>query len=464
MAEGYVTRDHNELTPSPRLKDFEGELCFESVLKCFYDSRGKTGLACELELTVLQNMSSTRKTENFVEKSTRGLHAEQAFIRNARKRLRRFTTLEEISVTMLISYSPCFKCREDLQEFFTSCRVPVHFNLKIARLYCDGSSSDEAERKLDFWKNDLELRKVRVSLSAIDVISETDTLRVSIKQQRSNRIDEDARINRQIENIQNGTTHVTKLIKDLKLGPDFKRKYFTCESDEQAILLRLIVSAVTREEKRPTDIIKSLKMNGNEDQLIEEAMLKLNIPLSWVFIRKCLVLVCAHVPSTECQEKITDFLREKRLDGVKNKLVLYIAKVPVDKERRSSFKEWIISLENESIHVCLQPFYAPLPSLSGQIIERYIILKNEFQTLKEEMESTMHPPPSPDSSPNSDKETKIQDEASMSPVGPCLQEPIQDVSETNSASSVEQVSEESSQSSQDEILMFDEHDNRYTSI
>ena len=171
MAEGYVTRDHNELTPSPRLKDFEGELCFESVLKCFYDSRGKTGLACELELTVLQNMSSTRKTENFVEKSTRGLHAEQAFIRNARKRLRRFTTLEEISVTMLISYSPCFKCREDLQEFFISCRVPVHFNLKIARLYCDGSSTDEAERTLDFWKNDLELRKVRVSLSAIDVIS-----------------------------------------------------------------------------------------------------------------------------------------------------------------------------------------------------------------------------------------------------------------------------------------------------
>ncbi len=75
-------------------------------------------------------MSSTRKIEIFGEKSTRGLHAEQAFIRNARKRLRqnRRFTLEEISVTMLISYSPCFKCREDLQEFFTSCRVPVHFN------------------------------------------------------------------------------------------------------------------------------------------------------------------------------------------------------------------------------------------------------------------------------------------------------------------------------------------------
>ncbi len=101
-------------------------------------------------------------------------------------------------------------------------------------------------------------------------------------------------------------------------------------------------------------------------------MLKLKIPLSWEFIRKCLVLVCAHVPSTECQKRITDVMKENRLDGVKNKLVLYIMKVPVDEERRS-FIEWIISLENESIHVFLQPFYAPLPSLSGQIINSNLI-------------------------------------------------------------------------------------------
>ncbi len=68
----------------------------------------------------------------------------------------------------------------------------------------------------------------------------------------------------------------------------------------------------------------------------------------------------------------------------------------------------------------------------------------------------MHPPPSPDSSPNPDEETRtIEDEASMSPFGPCMQEPIQDVSENNSASSVEQVSEESSQSSQDELLVLE---------
>lgn len=60
MAEGYITTDH-ELTSSLRLKDFEGELCFDSVLKCFYDPRCKTtGLACELELTVEQSMSLIR--------------------------------------------------------------------------------------------------------------------------------------------------------------------------------------------------------------------------------------------------------------------------------------------------------------------------------------------------------------------------------------------------------------------
>ncbi len=82
-----------------------------------------------------------------------------------------------------------------LTIFFTSYHVPVHFNLKIARLYCDGSLIDEAERKLDFWKNDLEIREVRVCLSAIDVISEVAMLTITVsmnKQQKSTRIDEDA--------------------------------------------------------------------------------------------------------------------------------------------------------------------------------------------------------------------------------------------------------------------------------
>ncbi len=227
---------------------------------------------------------------------------------------------------------------------------------------------------------------------------------------------------------------MTKLIKDLKLAADIKRKYFTGKSEEQAILIQLIVSAETRDEKRPTYIIKSLKMSGDEDQLIEEAILKTIIPLSWVSIRKCLVLVCAKVPSTECQEEIKKFLTEKRLDGVKNKLILHIAKVPEDDEERDSFIEWIRCLESESIHICLQPFYAPLPSLSGQIIDQYVILKNEFQTLKKEIESPPTPPPqhSSDSSSSSDEEISshtIQDEASMSSVGPPS---MLDMSETNS--------------------------------
>ncbi len=179
MAEGYITRDHNELTPSLRLRDFKRTDSFDpAFIKCFWDKRDKrdkTGLACELELTVQE--SDTPLTKKFVETSDPGLHAEQALIQNARKWLRRCLrrfTPEALSVTMLISYSPCFKCREDLQEFFASCRVPIHFNLKIARLYCDGYSPDEAERKLDFWKKDLEIRNVRVFLRAIDVISEVE--------------------------------------------------------------------------------------------------------------------------------------------------------------------------------------------------------------------------------------------------------------------------------------------------
>ncbi len=237
-------------------------------------------------------------------------------------------------------------------------------------MYLEKSKPNEAERKLDYWIKDLEVRKIRVYLSAINVISEIAMLTRKVKiteEQRSTRIDEDTRINRQIDNIQNGTTHVTNLIKHFKLvWSGLTRTYFIDESDKQMILLRLIVSAVTMDEKRPTEIIYSKKLDGDGDHLLHE--IKTRIPLSWGSIRKCIILVCAHVPSIKCQERITKFLGEKKLYGVNNKLVLYIAKVPVGEER-DSFIEWIERLRGNLIHVCLQPFYAPLPSFSGQIID-----------------------------------------------------------------------------------------------
>ncbi len=129
---------------------------------------------------------------------------------------------------------------------------------------------------------------------------------------------EDARVNRQIDNIQNGTTHVTNVIKGLRA--DFKRRHFIDESDRQMILLQLIVSAITRGEKRPTEIReKPFKMNGDGYNLGDSPVevkiheMTTNMPSSWVSIRKCLVLVCAKVPSTECQERITEFMKKRGL-------------------------------------------------------------------------------------------------------------------------------------------------------
>ncbi len=103
MAEAYITTDHNELTPSPRLKDFEEELCFDQALECFYDPRSKTGVMCKFELRV------QGRTEpiliNFVKTSNPQLHAEQLFCKKANEGLQRNSriyTPEAVSVTMLI--------------------------------------------------------------------------------------------------------------------------------------------------------------------------------------------------------------------------------------------------------------------------------------------------------------------------------------------------------------------------
>ncbi len=412
MAEGYTIYNEFSQSQTLHIKDFEQKSDFTEVLQCFYKPKGKTGLMSEVKLVFTDAICKTKKilTTSYNQKHAEIFFSKKAkkFIRKNRKNKKR-KKITKISITILISNSPCNDCREDLEQFFIWSKVSVDFILRVGRLYCDKGSSAEAELQLSYWKNDLEMRQFRVSLSAINVCQEVRELKKEIQRtdkQKRSREDKDKKIKEQIENIQIGRSHVKKLIKGcLTLKSDFLKQHFIDVTDGQMMLATVIASGFTElNEHRPTKSRKNFKTKDKKDLISH-----LHLPESWVYIRKIFVLVCARVPSKDCQEIITSFLEEKRLEGVKNKLTLYIAKVPVNEERRE-FIEWIHSLEDSSISVCLQPFYCPLEYIQGHIVSYYETLRTDFQHLKSELESRISSPP--------DNESEMTSSSEHTPVAP----------------------------------------------
>lgn len=375
MAEGYTTHKRNEHFVS--LKDFEQEQNFNEVLECFYNPK-RTGLMCELELS----SAGGRNKRNFTLSNEEGYHAEQAFVREARNWFTRskIDEMKKLSIRMLVSNSPCFSCREDPEHFFIWTKLNIDFTLGVGRLYRNYASEGEIE--LDYWKNDLEIRNFTVSFHSIDIGREISELQDRVTRYSSTKA-KDKKIKELMDSIQSGRSQMKKLIRrDLKLRSHFLEQYFTDVTDGQMMLATIIASGFTETgEKRPTVSNYPFKTDNEEDLIIRINQL----PRSWVHIRKTLVLVCARVPSKDCLESITSFLKDKKLEGVENKLVLYIAKVPVNEERRE-FIKWIHNLEDSSISVCLQPFYGPLEFLTSAKVKSYRILRKNFQKLHRELE------------------------------------------------------------------------------
>ena len=291
---------------------------------------------------------------------------------------------------MLINYSPCFKCREELQHYFTTelKGKEVTFILRIGYLHRGGHQTDEAERKLAFWKNDLEMQGVKVYLEAINVVNELPTGTNAAVEKRKE-LDEE--IQQHIENIETRYTDVKRLLRPI--NSKNRKKHFVTENGEQMILGELIVSAITHEQSlRPTTAIKLPKITADKHGKLEEdhiiAKARSSIPESWRAIWKSLLLVCVRVPSRKCLNSIVNFLIDKTHSGKKNQMVMYLANIPaIGDEHREALITWIKYLEVNSIDVCLEPVYTSLSSRNRTEQERYTALDSKFRALRSDLES-----------------------------------------------------------------------------
>ena len=124
----------------------------EEYKSIFYQKDGFSDLNTVAFSIVVINGDSYRA--EFQTKNSKKGHAEIAFIENVTKVLGGQGA--NIEITINLSKSPCFTCREDLENFFDYLRVNrgarVIFTLRIANLYFgDGGGKDEIIEDLVSW-------------------------------------------------------------------------------------------------------------------------------------------------------------------------------------------------------------------------------------------------------------------------------------------------------------------------
>ena len=395
MATEYAT--NMELVPSLKIYDFKKKKNFESSVKYFYHYKEKTVLMCELNIILTDSETNYKPIKLIRTSEVRKAHAELLLLQDIRKWMSNLRQnghrVEKLSVVLLISNSPCFRCREEMGHYFeslTSRGTKLEFTLRAAHLYQEGHAKKVAEEKLAFWKLKLEMQGVKVWLEAINVENEIPSSprpRDGITERRKkHRIKLDNEIRDCIDNIEYGVEDAQMIVKKEATVDERKQYLFSPEDGKQMILGRLTVLAITdTHELRSPEVIRLAKEVTDKDddslgeQIIENALS--NMPEFWMFIRKTLLLVCTKVPSIKCQKKILEFLTSKPHEKLKNKLLLYIANVPSDLATTNKLIEWIKLLEAQSIAVCLRPLYASPLIMKDPMVDRNARLKSDFQEL-----------------------------------------------------------------------------------
>ena len=224
----------------------------------FYTDSGKTVLLSQLMLTVEERSNPIKR--RLITTSGKGKHAEEAFIKEVNKVLtkeRKRYNIEELKIDMLVSYSPCFKCHQELEHFLTNLEnLKVYLTLKVGSLYKDGFTKEEAEKKLAFWINDLEVQGVTVCLEAIFVLSELPMTRIHVTdKKREHRDEADDKIAEHVENINQHYQDVQALMKSLSKK---EKKTFLKDGDPM-VLGELTVSAFVDHHRVPTTVVKLTK-------------------------------------------------------------------------------------------------------------------------------------------------------------------------------------------------------------
>ena len=304
----------------------------------------------------------------------RGTHAETLFIRKANVLLMGQIQLQQgdnIAITINLSKSPCFMCREDLEDFLESLikkGATVSFTLRIVNLYFgDGGGRKQNIDDLAFWLFHLNENIVHTLIQPIKVVTEIPPYRPQgvsddeWEKIQGKRRDKDTSIDTIVTtvdqlraiaprpvNTRRLFTNLTDVKKTLKARE--KRTFYKSSQSSIAAYVAvaqvqiIAVNTVGRSKEKIFGPIEAHGDGGCCDTLSRIDLHKK--PQSWSILSKTIVLAVTHLPCRDCLANITRIPH----DVVKPRLILHVANIPYE----TAIVDWLFERHQKGIIVELQ--------------------------------------------------------------------------------------------------------------
>ncbi len=309
-----------------------------------------------------------KKKDAFTTASGQKKHAEIRFIERLKEILKGEMQKDNITIniTINLSKSPCFTCREDLEDFFESLKnggATITFTLRIANLYFgDDRNEDKNIEYLASWLCHLNRENIvhTLVIQPILVVKEilhyrpsiTDVSKREWKRILKERRDKDTKI-ATITRIVTTVATIVNTVEQQRViaqGPEDTRQLFTTlkeklnasekrtfyESDHElndvdvyVAVAQVQINAVNTVGRKKQKVFKPIEAHDEREcchtipRIITEIHEKNKKPQTWSIQSSTIVLAATHFPCNDCLARITSDLHE-----VRPLLILHVANFP----------------------------------------------------------------------------------------------------------------------------------------
>ena len=361
------------------------------------------GLFSDQSTVALSLIQTPQRPFDYNRKSGEKIHAEEYFINDANKDLEEIdwsSSEKDVTVVMMISKSPCFNCREELEVFFhkwSTNGLQISYVLRIANLYYgdDRRIKDVIINDLATWRMYLKVKNFvqQVSIDPISVTEELNTYSPRIRDEKKweaakqKRQQKDADIRTHVQTIQSRNPppvveicykRLTEFSEDKSLNADGKRLFYrSCpQPPTQAAVVALgqiKVHAVNTMGTTKSKIRRHIKIADPGQGCCDPTSHVFNkitsFPKCWNLTEISLTLMITHCPCRACLQNIYDRLIEMAPPDqvITRHLTLRIANFcepDVTTVTVTEMAEWMVQLEktNFSLHLEAIPVLVEIQS------------------------------------------------------------------------------------------------------
>ncbi len=355
-----------------------------SKYKNIFYGKGKENFDQETVAYSIVVVNDGHREEFLTTSSSGDGHAEDSFLTQVQTLLRKFQ-IKKIEITIMLSKSPCWKCRENLEACFESLTkkgVTVIFVLRIADLYYGKDRCEEpVVENLALWfrhiitnniVSEYDIQPISVTTELheysprlIDIAEWNATVK---KRSTADRTISDTvnNIKRKIEdNLEPTPLSISNLANVIKkLVAKEKQLFYKSTSTNRHTQIFVAIAQVQlyasntvgRTKKKEFQvIIKQTEKAGcchlNFEGLLTERLSnedKYEAPASWTRVSRKILLALTHFPCGNCVKKITTVIRELK----PRLLVLRVANINLDE--RAFISDWLYQRCREGLDIRLE--------------------------------------------------------------------------------------------------------------